>query len=222
MKKLRIAIPADIEDTKNYVSALDHLNAEHEFVFGDVDVEKFDGLLMPGGVDVNPKYYGQEINGSEDIDDELDERQMIVLDKFVKAKKPILGICRGHQIINVYFNGSLIQHLPNYKQHVRIDGVDNINTLKVDKNSYLYDLYKTEELITNSSHHQAVDKVGDGFRVVAMCDDVIEAMQHKTLPIWTTQYHPERMFFEKTNPKTSDGSLIIQFFLKQCNKNSNE
>lgn len=218
MNKLKIAIPAKEEKAINYANALNHLDATHVFVYEDVNAEEFDGLLLPGGVDINPKYYGQEINGSEDIDDELDERQMAVIDKFVKAKKPILGICRGLQILNVYFGGTLIQHLPNYQEHVSVNHVDGINTIKLDKDSFLYELYKKEEITTNSAHHQAIGEIAKGFRVISKCDEVIEAIQHETLPIWAVQFHPERMCFEKANEKTVDGSLIIQFFLKQCNK----
>lgn len=218
-KKLNIAIPENEERFQNYANALRHLDANPIFINEEFNVNDFDGLLVPGGVDVNPKLYHQENNGSEDINDELDHMQMIVLDKFVKAKKPILGICRGHQIINVYFNGTLIQDLENANEHKRVqEGVDNINTVEVDDDSFLYEIYKNKSIITNSSHHQAVDKLGDGLKVCARCKDVIEALYHTSLPIYTVQFHPERMCFEKSNPDTVDGSLIIKYFLEQCTK----
>ena len=216
MQKIRIAIPAELKDVPNYINALTHLDAEYELVDKDVNVDEFDGLLMPGGVDVNPKYYGEEINGSEEIDDELDERQFAVIDKFVKAKKPILGICRGHQILNIYFKGTLIQHLDNYDKHVATNHVDNINTLDLDENGFLYKIYKQPQIVTNSSHHQAIKKLGEGLKVIAKCGDVVEAMYHESLPIITVQFHPERMCFEKTNPQTVDGSEIISYFLDMC------
>lgn len=216
-KELKIALPIfEKKDHENYFSALEHLGAHGFIVDENVNVEEYDGLLLPGGVDVNPKYYNQEIDGSEEIDDKLDTLQFAVIDKFAKANKPILGICRGHQLINVYYGGSLIQDLSNANEHVRINGIDNINEVAVDKDSFLYELYKSEKIVTNSSHHQAIDRLANGFKIVAKCDDVVEAIEHQSLPVISVQFHPERMCFEKTNPKTADGSYVIKYFLDKC------
>ena len=212
MKK--ICIPVLTKDYPNYLNALRHLNVEPILVFEPVDPKDFDGLLLPGGDDINPKYYHQDNQGSEDIDDALDELQFEVLDRFVKAKKPIMGICRGHQVLNVYFNGTLIQDIKEKKQHKQIErGVDNINNIISEDNSFIYDIYG-KNFKTNSSHHQAVDKVGENLKIAAYSDDgIVEALEHKTLPIISVQFHPERMCFEKTNPQTVDGSKIINYFL---------
>lgn len=150
----------------------------------DIDfvVENCDGLYVPGGGDVDPSFYHEEMNGSIDVVKEMDENDFAYIDAFHKAGKPILGICRGHQIINVFFGGSLHQDIPNH---------DNVwHEVNVDKDSFVYDLYKTERLKVNSWHHQSVKDVAPGFKVIARSDDgTIEAMQYKN--IYTVQWHPE-------------------------------
>ncbi|MDO4940706.1 MAG: gamma-glutamyl-gamma-aminobutyrate hydrolase family protein [Erysipelotrichaceae bacterium] len=215
---LKIAIPAELENVKDYIRALQELGANYELVFADVDANKYSGLLMPGGGDVDPKYYHQDNNGSYGIDDNLDERQFKVLDKFVKANKPILGICRGHQLINVYFGGTLIQDLNNAKDHVQISkGVDNVNDINALEGSILANLYGAN-FKSNSSHHQAVDKAGEGLHVSAYCDNVVEALEHESLPIFTIQFHPERMCFDFYKDEIVDGSKIIKYFLDRCHE----
>ena len=80
-------------------------------------VEDYDGLLLCGGVDINPARYGMENRGAENIDDERDDVEFQILDDFVRSEKPVFGICRGMQLINVYFGGTLIQHLSDSEMH---------------------------------------------------------------------------------------------------------
>ena len=109
--QLKIAIPVLDMPTANYENALRELGARPVVIKEVCDPQEYDGLLLPGGDDVDPARFGQEINGSLGISPELDALQFEVLDRFVKAGKPVLGICRGHQVINIYFGGDLIQDL---------------------------------------------------------------------------------------------------------------
>ena len=116
MKKVALA---GTESLTNYIDALKENDIE---VIATLDVDeaiKCDGLLLPGGGDIDPVYYGEEMNGSDEPDRELDKAQREILDAFVKAKKPILGICRGMQLINIYFGGSLHQDLGTRDIHTR-------------------------------------------------------------------------------------------------------
>ena len=214
----RICIPINDEKFfQNYLNALNHLGVEPVFVYEPCEAAGFDGLLLPGGEDINPARYGQENRGSEEINDDLDNLQFAVLDNFLKTNKPIMGICRGHQLLNVYFGGTLIQDIEEKAYHKWLEPKgDNINTVIADDGSILERLYG-KRFKTNSSHHQAVDKPGKGLKIVAKADDgIVESLEHESLPIFSVQFHPERMCFEKANPEMVDGSEVLKYFLDRC------
>lgn len=190
----RVLIAGDTVTHKNYVNALE---ASGAWCVASLDVNvcdlyDFDALLLPGGGDIDPSFYGEDMNGSRNPDRALDEAQWTMLDVFVKKGKPIFGICRGHQLINVYFGGTLIQHLENAEEHQSADG-DVYHRSVVCPKSFLSEIYGEGELEVNSSHHQAVKVLGKGLHPVQYCGDVIEAMEHEVLPIRSVQWHPERM-----------------------------
>ncbi|MFR8392047.1 MAG: gamma-glutamyl-gamma-aminobutyrate hydrolase family protein [Pilosibacter sp.] len=94
------------------------LNVELSITLDPKDIEDCDGVIFPGGLpDVDPELYGEENQGSMNLDRTLDDEQMAMIDAAVKAKKPILAICRGMQLVNVYFGGTLIQDLENGTMH---------------------------------------------------------------------------------------------------------
>ena len=147
--QIRIAIPTAGKKIENYVNAVQHLGEYADTVGYDVEVNDFDGLIMPGGYDVYPKWYGEEIAGSLKMDRELDSLQFAVLDRFMKAGKPVLGICRGHQILNIYFGGTLVQdigyggkmlHTPS------VWGVDKVHPTRVmDREDIRQDRYPDQQ-----------------------------------------------------------------------------
>lgn len=221
MRKLKIAVPETGKNAVNYFNVLKYLQAEPVNIHEGCSIIHFDGLLLPGGGDIHPRLYGQNIDGSTEIDEKLDQRQLKVLDHFVKEKKPILGICRGHQLINVYFSGNLIQDIPTAKQHKRENNMDKVHDTLVKSCSWLEEIYGSTHVVTNSAHHQAVDRIGTGLVAVQhTTDGIIEAMEHETLPIWSVQWHPERMCFAYKREDTVDGSEILRYFLKKCSMSS--
>jgi putative glutamine amidotransferase len=186
--------------------------------YSEFRVENYDGLLIPGGGDINPIRYGQKLNGSYMILDALDDLQFDMLDAFVKAQKPVLGICRGHQIINVYFGGTLIQHLATSIRHFPLkDEPDKIHDAVAMKGSWLEKLYGAA-FTHNSSHHQAVDKPGDGIVIDSWsaADGVVEAYHHAELPVFAVQWHPERMCLAHARTDTVDGMKVFDFFARLC------
>lgn len=138
-----------------------------------------DGFLITGGDDINPKLYHEENTFSRNISDRMDETDLKVIDFAVKNKKLLIGICRGFQIINVYFKGSLTQDIPNHN-----------NTKHIIELSH--DIIDLKEIEVNSHHHQAINKLGKDLICFAKSkDEIIEAYYHASLPIIAFEWHPE-------------------------------
>jgi putative glutamine amidotransferase len=196
----------------NYVNALEFLGLNVLCSDNIEDINSCSGLVLTGGGDVNPKLYSEENNGSLMIDNSRDEKESELIRRSFN-KIPILGICRGHQILNVIFNGKLNQNIKTFKNHVRdANNNDNVHLVKATPSSYLLDLYGNEFAV-NSSHHQAVSIPGEGFYIDAYSSDgFIEATSNLEHNIITTQWHPERMSLNKRRTDTVDGILIFEKF----------
>ena len=214
---LKIALPlVEIaSSTNNYIEALVRSGALPMLGEG-LRPEVCDGLLLPGGVDVDPSLYGQEKDPTTEFEQALDRLQLDTLRRFLEARRPVFGICRGHQLINVALGGTLIQDLPTAGDHKAFAGKDSVHSCESVPGTFISGLFGPSFQI-NSSHHQGVDRPGNGLRVAARAGDgVVEAMEHETLPVWSVQFHPERMCFQHARPDTADGSLLFRFFLEKC------
>ena len=186
----------------NYVIALSALGAAVE----RHSSARCDALLLPGGGDIHPRFYGQALRGAEDLDEARDEYELALLRRFLAAGKPVLGICRGAQLINVALGGTLRQHIDGHSQ---INGSDRRHSVTTD-DSLLRALYG-ERFSVNSAHHQAAERPGDGLRVIARSPDgVVEALRHDTLPLLAVQWHPERL--------GEAGAALLDAFLKMTQK----
>lgn len=161
---------------------------------GTGSVEDIDGLLLPGGWDVDPVLYGEEPDPKiGDIDPELDETE-IRLFKLARTEHiPVLGICRGQQVINVAMGGSLIQHLEGHE--VRAFGRKHLaHAAVVDPESELGHAAEGRQIKVNSLHHQAVRSVASGLRQTATGDDgTIEGLESDDGLIVAVQCHPEEL-----------------------------
>ena len=218
---LRVAIPvlATAAEGKfaNYYNALRAAGATPIPVSADVDPGAFGGLLLPGGGDIAPERYGQADVACRCVDADLDALQFGALAAFVNAKKPVLAICRGHQLVNVFFGGALIQNLPRAEVHSRCGAPrDRVHATTADRDSAIFRLYG-ERPSVNSNHHQGVDRLGKGLRAIQRSDDgVIEGMEHEELPILCVQWHPERMCLNHARPDTVDGLAVFRCFVGLC------
>lgn len=160
------------------------------------------GLMMPGGIDVWPMLYGQGADQNIGrLDPRLDEYQGELIRLARKRSMPIFGICRGIQIINVALGGTLIQHIPSAPSHVShrqtMDGKWAFHTVTAVPGSFIADVFGTKFAV-NSFHHQALDRVADGFRVTAVSQDgVIEAIESDDGQTIAVQWHPERMIWSQ-------------------------
>lgn len=206
----RAAVPFIKDEYNAYLDALRSAGIEPVPVDSASSDPDCDGLLLPGGADINPSRYSEENTRSLGIDDVLDALQFAMLKKHVEACRPVLGICRGHQLINVFFGGSLYQHLPAADAHCRKDGLEQFHPAFMKEGSVLYSLYGPE-ITVNSTHHQGVNILGEGLSVIAEADDgTVEAIVHDTLPVIGVQWHPERML--SASGGKADGKMVFEMF----------
>jgi len=160
---------------------LDNPNPEHIF-------DMCDAFLITGGTDVDPVHFGETNEGlSKGIDARLDRLDEQTTKYAVKSKKPLLGICRGLQTINVFLGGSLYQDLgPLNQNHQKIVAGHIVHI----KPHPLFNFPSTIEV--NSYHHQAIKEVAPGLDVIGKHEDgTVEMVIHETLPIFAVQWHPE-------------------------------
>lgn len=193
--KMRGYLFGDDRKYKNYRHMME--SAGGTLQFGG-SAKNCDLLILPGGGDIEPWRYGKNNCGSCHFDPALDAAELELLSYFVQTEKPVLGICRGLQIINVFFGGTLIQDISG---HNAVDGIDRCHTVLTEDWS-MRRLWG-DTMIVNSAHHQAIDRVGRGLNVIQRTPDRnIEAIRHERLPIWAVQWHPERL-----NEKIGEGLL---------------
>lgn len=211
----KIAIAGYTDQTKNYVSALEHFTKDITVSLEADELKDCEALFLPGGGDINPAYWKEEINGSNKPNDFLDKKQYEITDYFIKAEKPVFGICRGMQLINVYFGGSLIQDIDSKNIHAGIEGLgaDRVHEVEVLKSSFLSEMYG-EKFWVNSYHHQALGRIGEGLEVLLKAEgNVVEAIAHEDKKIFGVQFHPERMSFLNLREDTIDGKHIFEYFM---------
>lgn len=172
----------------------------------------YDLLLLPGGGDISPHLYDSDSPKTSPPDYVTDLIQFQLLQSAILQNKPVLGICKGMQMLNVYFGGTLYPHLPTCDMHT-VSGKDIMHRLTwesyfPDKTRIfgskfaarqLYDLLSDYPSV-NSAHHQGVHKLGKNLLTIQHSDDYLpETIAHKNLPILGLQWHPERLdgFSEK-------------------------
>lgn len=198
-------------DPVNYVRAVEQAGGRPHPAWCPKPEPQFDGLILAGGGDMEPALYGQKNCGSTNIDWTRDQAELALLDVFAQAGKPVLGICRGHQVVNVWAGGGLIQDLGEQNDIHRWAEGDRVHMAFAGM-GVLKELYGAQFRV-NSAHHQGVGPVGKELRVTARsADGIIEAMEHTKFPILTVQFHPERM----TGPDTADGGAVFRHFVTLC------
>ncbi len=197
-------------------------------------VSRIDGLLLQAGSDVSPTSYGETPLKPEWLGDVIrDKYEMALVKECIKQDKPVLGICRGLQILNVAMKGSLYQDIKEMKPeslvHRNWDIYDqNFHQIKIVDDSPLAKLYKRriETAKVNSIHHQGIKVLGKGLVVEATspADGIIEAVRYlphrggirKNPYVFAVQWHPE--FHDRKDKSLLDSTPIIKDFINECKR----
>jgi putative glutamine amidotransferase len=166
------------------VPPLQNLDALHELL------GRLDGIVFPGGLDVDPAAYGEAAHPLTEVNPDLDRLELAVARWVAQSRVPTLGICRGQQLINVALGGSLVQHIEGHQQPGARS--DLAHSIRVAPDSRLASILGQTDLRVNTHHHQAVQRVAPGLRAVAWAPDgTIEALESADRWLITVQYHPE-------------------------------
>lgn len=176
-------------------------------------IESIDGLILSGGRDIPPSYYGEKVHYKVDLLNYFrPEFEIGFLKEFIPTNKPVLGICYGLQLMNVALGGTLYQDIPSQilgsLQH------DNSrHSITICENTLLYQLIKETSFEVNSHHHQAVKRLGKELTCSALAPDgVIEAIELKDHPFFMgVQWHPEQ------EPDSRLTAQILNSFINTCN-----
>ena len=172
-------------------------------------VDLCDGFCFTGGVDIEPRRFGEDTKDTcGKIQLYRDKLELMIFDIIFKNKKPILGICRGAQLINVALGGTLYQDIPteletNISHRQAESKYCHSHEINIHTGTPYYELVGNERILANSFHHQSVKTLGEGLKVMATADDsVIEAMYYEgDIYIRAYQWHPERLSHNDDNHK---------------------
>ncbi len=183
----------------------------------EVNLNHCDGLLLSGGADIHPSHYGQAERPHFRHMVDRDAMEIELFHQFKDKNKPIMGVCRGMQMINVCLGGTLYQEISEQFSDTQYPKTYPKKYLyrkptTIKPASRLFSIIQKDQIMVNSMHHQAVNKLGKGLKVSAMePKGIIQAIEHETIPhIFGVQWHPELMHFQIEQWK------IFNHFVKLC------
>ena len=175
-----------------------------------------DGLLLPGGGDMDPKFYGQErIPACGEPNLLRDAAEPLLLRAFLAADKPVLGICRGIQVMNAVLGGDLYQDIKHFEHLPHNDHWAKVHTVTVRRGTLLSRILGQDTVLVNSQHHQAVDRVAPGFTLAALSEDgIVEAIEKPDAGFCLgVQWHPE--WLSDADPAMQG---LFDAFVNACSK----
>lgn len=175
-----------------------------------------DGLLLPGGGDMDPKFYGQErIPACGEPNLLRDAAEPLLLRAFLAADKPVLGICRGIQVMNAVLGGDLYQDIKPFEHLPHNGHWAKVHTITVRRGTLLSRILGQDTVLVNSQHHQAVDRVAPGFTLAALSEDgIVEAIEKPDARFCLgVQWHPE--WLSDADPAMQG---LFDAFVNACSK----
>ena len=175
-----------------------------------------DGLLLPGGGDMDPKFYGQErIPACGEPNLLRDAAEPLLLRAFLAADKPVLGICRGIQVMNAVLGGDLYQDIKPFEHLPHNDHWAKVHTVTIRRGTLLSRILGQDTVLVNSQHHQAVDRVAPGFTLAALSEDgIVEAIEKPDAGFCLgVQWHPE--WLSDADPAMQG---LFDAFVNACSK----
>ena len=214
MEEVRIQISGAQGRTARYEAAVRRAGGQPVVGFCPRPDLTCGGLLLCGGGDLAPAWYGAADRGSGPPDLDRDRSELALVRAYLSAGRPILGICRGLQVLNVALGGTLIQDLGDALRPFHQGERDLWHPICTAPGSLLHRLWGSRILI-NSAHHQAADRLGDGLRRTAWSEGgVTEAVEHSCLPVAAVQFHPERLDRYQAelarSPETSPEEAVVR------------
>lgn len=175
-----------------------------------------DGLLLPGGGDMDPKFYGQaRIPACGEPNLLRDAAEPLLLRAFLAADKPVLGICRGIQVMNAVLGGDLYQDIKPFEHLPHNGHWAKVHTVTVRRGTLLSRILGQDTVLVNSQHHQAVDRVAPGFTLAALSEDgIVEAIEKPDASFCLgVQWHPE--WLSDADPAMQG---LFDAFVNACSK----
>ena len=210
--------------SKNYIHAIEEHDGIPRILYPGVPDSEYDninGLLLTGGPDIDPSYFGETEHETTEVESDRDKLELSLFERAIEEDIPVFGICRGIQVMSVAMGGSLYQDIPShFTDHLTHKIMENTDDswhkIKVQQGSLLNQITCENAVIVNSRHHQALKVIGEGFVVTAQSEDgIIEAIEDKSKKfVLGVQYHPERMC--KTAESQEHRGKLFKAFIKAC------
>lgn len=206
---IKVQLSGQADGLERYIRAVERVGAVPVPGICPRPAPGCDALVLCGGGDLDPSLFGQEDHGSHPPDRERDRAELALAEAFLTWERPVLGICRGMQVLNVFLGGTLIQDLQPAWRALHQGEEDVYHSIRCRSGSLLERLLGPCPTV-NSAHHQAVDCLGKGLAATAWAPEgFAEGIEHSSLPVLGVQFHPERL----SGPGRGEGSALFEWLI---------